>query len=60
MLKTVYVAIRAGHIRCDVPKVQSSKCELLWIKVGLCVCENGSFTKRGAILERAAKRARGL
>ena len=42
------------------PGVQSSKCELLWIKVSLCVNENGSFAKRGAILERAAKRARGL
>ena len=41
-------------------RVQSSKYELLWIKVGLCVNENGSFAKRGAILERAAKRARGL
>ena len=41
-------------------RVQSSKCELLWIKVGLCVEENGSSAKRGAILERAAKRARGL
>ena len=45
---------------CDLPKVQSSKYELLWIKVGLCVNENGSSPKRGAILERAAKWARGL
>ena len=46
--------------RCDLPKVQSSKYELLWIKVGLCVNESGSSPKRGAILERAAKWARGL
>ena len=40
---------------CDVPKVQGSKCELLWIKVGLCVYENGSSAKRGAILESCEK-----
>ena len=49
-----------GEFLCDLPQVQSSKYELLWIKVGLCVNENGSFAKRGAILERAAKWARGL
>ena len=37
------------------PGVHSSKCELLWIKVSLCVCENGSFAKRGAILESCEK-----
>ena len=36
-------------------RVQSSKCELLWIKVGLCVYENGSSAKRGAILESCEK-----
>jgi hypothetical protein len=36
-------------------RVQSSKCELLWIKVGLCVEENGSSSKRGAILESCEK-----
>ena len=35
--------------------VQGSKCELLWIKVGLCVYENGSSAKRGAILESCEK-----
>ena len=32
-----------------VPRVQSSKCELLWIKVGLCVNESGRSLQRGAI-----------
>ena len=41
--------------RCDVPKVQSSKCELLWIRVGLYVGKNGSSAKRGAILESCEK-----
>ena len=36
-------------------RVQSSKCEPLWIKVGLCVEENGSSPKRGAILESCEK-----
>ena len=45
----------ASGAGCDVPKVQSSKCELLWIKVGLCVYENGSSAKRGAILESCEK-----
>ena len=31
------------------PGVQSSKCELLWIKVSLCVNESGSSLQRGAI-----------
>ena len=35
--------------------VQGSKCEQLWIKVGLCVEENGSSAKRGAILESCEK-----
>ena len=51
---------KSARCGCDLPQVQSSKYELLWIKVGLCVNENGSFAKRGAILERAAKWARGL
>ena len=54
-VKRDYMVVSGVSWAVTVPRVQSSKCELLWIKVSRLLNENGSSPKRGAILERAAK-----